>query len=179
MKSKNIVIVYTTLYRNGGDKFKLVAETMAREKSSENTEVLCQAIESKADLKEIFNHTSQIDELHFVGHSGMYGPMFGTVKYPEQFSPYELQHLDIPFSTDGEAYFHCCRSARWFAPYFSRVQGVKTYGYHWYTSFSSRKDKYSLPTFSRSSDLYCFGCPGKKISWLDSYNQKTTRANET
>ena len=63
----------------------------------------------------------QIGEFHFIGHSGMYGPMYGTVKYPEQFSPYEIRNLDIPFANDAEAYFHCCRSARWFAPFFART----------------------------------------------------------
>ncbi len=161
------VIVYTTLYRAGGDKFKRVAETMARSIDNSESRVICQAVESKEDLKQLFSSLAstnrQMDEFHFVGHSGMYGPMFGSVEYPEQFSPHELKTMSIPFAQSAEASFHCCRSARWFAPYFARVQKVKTRGYHWYTTFSSREDRYKLPAFKKpNQDLYCFGCPGNK-----------------
>jgi len=161
-----ILIVYTTRYRKGGDQFRRVADTLtaelAQESANESAEVICQATESKAELLTIFEtiaaENKAIQAFHFVGHAGMYGPMFGTVSYPEQFSPYEL----VPFAPEAKAYFRCCRSARWFAPFFSKVQNVQTYGYHWYTTFSSRKDKYALPLLSNKSELYCFGSPGRK-----------------
>lgn len=166
---KLIVILFTTKYRKGGEQFKKVAETMSSEKSTDETEVICKSIESKNDIKAVFLEIEQagkkINEFHFIGHSGMYGPMYGTVEYPEQFSPYELKTLTIPFASEAEATFHCCRSARWFAPYFARVQGVRTHGYHWYTAFSSRKDHYQFPR-KKSEQLYCFGCPGKKSHGL-------------
>ncbi len=160
-----IVILYTTLYRKGGKKFERVAKTLQQELGGDS--VLCQAVESKSDVRRIFfeltESGNEISQLHFIGHSGMYGPMFGTVDFPEQFSPYEWGQLKIPFAKGAEAYFHCCRSARWFAPYFARVFSVKSYGYHWYTTFSSLKDKFKL---DRSSDsqkpLYCFGHIGRK-----------------
>lgn len=163
------VIVYTTQYRDGGGHFERVAHTMARELGA--TEVLCKATESKQELKGLFREIaisgSRIKAFHFVGHSGMYGPMFGRVSFPEQFSPYELGILEIPFAADAKAYFHCCRSARWFAPYFSKVQNVTTYGYHWYTSFSLRKDRYRrIYPWSDTSVLYCFGAPGRKSHGL-------------
>ncbi|WP_422361397.1 class I SAM-dependent methyltransferase [Reichenbachiella sp.] len=161
-----ILIVYTTKYRRGGHQFKKVAQTLASEKTKGSLEVRCQAIESKAELKSIFTSLVEDDksiyEFHFIGHAGMYGPMFGTVSYPEQFSPYELENLKIPFSTRAKAYFRCCRSARWFAPFFSKAQNVQTYGYYWYTTFSARKDRYALPIFLKNRDLYCFGSPGRK-----------------
>ncbi|MEO9870089.1 class I SAM-dependent methyltransferase [Ekhidna sp.] len=167
-----IVILYTTLYRKGGAQFQRVAETMAKELASSENEVICKAIESKQEIREVFRKITEegneIDQFHFIGHSGMYGPMYGTVQYPEQFSPFEIEKLEIPFSKDAEAIFHCCRSARWFAPYFARVQKVKTAGYHWYTTFSERKDKYKIPLRSKGN-LYCFGCPGKKShGWMAS-----------
>ena len=166
-----ILIVYTTLYRKGGDKFEQVAQTMKREKETSGNEVLCLPTESKQALKDLFNGLtgkgSKIKEFHFIGHSGMYGPMFGQVTYPEQFSPYELKLLQIPFADNASAYFHCCRSARWFAPYFAKEQNVTTYGYHWYTTFSTRKDRYQrVNSWSDTTSLYCFGSPGRKSHGL-------------
>jgi len=160
-----IVIVYTTKYRLGGAQFEVVAQTMAAE-MRDSASVLCRAVESKSEVKAIFAElTAQgiaIDAFHFIGHSGMYGPMFGTVKYPEQFSPWEWQQLSIPFAKQAEATFHCCRSARWFAPFFANAFGVPTYGYHWYTAFSKVKKKYKAALGTPQQPLYCFGCPGKK-----------------
>ncbi len=166
-----VVIIHTTRYKKGGDRFKKVAETLARSKQRDGKEVLLQATETKQEVKDLFqqirSRSRQIDELHFVGHSGMYGPMFGSVDYPEQFSPHELKILQIPFGAEASAFFHCCRSARWFAPYFSRVQHVTTFGYHWYTAFSSRPDRFRHVWDVRQlENLYCFGCPGKKSHGL-------------
>ncbi len=142
---------------------------MANEKKDISLDVLCQPIESKEQMKSVFREIGasgqKIKEFHFIGHSGMYGPMYGTVSYPEQFSPFELEKLQIPFARDAVANFHCCRTARWFAPYFATAQQVKTGGYHWYTAFSSRKDRFRIP-LGRHKKLYCFGCPGKKSHGL-------------
>jgi len=166
-----IVIIYTTLYKKGGGQFKIVAETMASEKRDEGLQVECSSADSKQDIYALFSkikfNKMLIKELHFIGHSGMYGPMFGSVEYPEQFSPHELKTLQIPFEKEASATFHSCRSARWFAPYFSRVQHVKTLGYHWYTTFSSDKYKFSHPSYAKKQgNLYLFGCPGKKSHGL-------------
>jgi ubiquinone/menaquinone biosynthesis C-methylase UbiE len=166
-----VLIIYTTLYKKGGEQFKMVAETMASEKKEEGFSVECEQVESKADVTSLFNkirdQNKQIQEFHFVGHSGMYGPMFGTVSFPEQFSPFEIKSLQIPFAKDANAIFHSCRTARWFAPYFAQVQQVNTSGYHWYTTFSSQKFKFSHPSFSKNTDkLYLFGSPGRKSHGL-------------
>jgi len=162
-----IVIIYTTKYRKGGDKFARVAKTMASNLESESNDIICTAVESKKEIKDLFTTLKQenklISEFHFIGHAGMYGPMYGTVSYPEQFSPFELNTLDIPFEKSAKAYFHTCRSARWFAPYFSRINNVTTYGYHWYTAFSLDKDRFKID-FKNDlrKELYCFGCKGRK-----------------
>lgn len=164
-----IVITYTTQYRKGGSKFKRVAETLAEEQKKKHDHVLCESIESKRDLKAIFHRLKQesqeIDEFHFIGHSGMYGPMYGTVEYPEQFSPFEWEQLEIPFAKTGKAYFSCCRSARWFAPFFAKTHQVSTFGYHWYTTFSASKARFKMDWKGRGA-LYSIGCPGKKSHGL-------------
>jgi predicted O-methyltransferase YrrM len=90
--------------------------------------------------------------------------MFGTRQWPEQFSRHEWQTSSLPFAPAARAYFHTCRSARWFAPYFARTFGVEAYGYHYYTTFSRTKDRFSWvpPGYSRQAPLYVFGCRGRK-----------------
>ena len=163
-----IVIIYTTLYRKGGHQFPLVAKTLANEKRDDGFEgeIVCEAIESKSDVLRIFGEAKaagkRIKEFHFVGHSGMYGPMFATVAFPEQFSPYEWEQLDIPFAENASAYFLCCRSARWFAPFFARTFNVKAYGFFWYTTFSKSKTRYAAAGEGVEMPLYTIGCKGRK-----------------
>src|SRR6187455_2917955 len=133
-KDRLILIIYTTKYRLGGHQFPVVAETLAAEKrdSGFGGDIVTRVVESKRDvlqaIDEIARADKQIAEFHFVGHSGMYGPMYGTVAFPEQFSPYEWEQMEIPFAEDGSASFYCCRSARWFAPFFARTFNVPAYG---------------------------------------------------
>lgn len=163
-----ILIIYTTKYRLGGQQFPAVAETLASEKGANGFEgdVVCRAVESKQDvlqiLSELKNANKRIGEFHFVGHSGMYGPMFGTVAFPEQFSPFEWETMEIPFAENASAYFHCCRSARWFAPFFARTFDVKAHGFFWYTTFSRSKTKYASAGDSTERPLYTIGCKGRK-----------------
>ena len=167
-----IVIVYTTLYRKGGHQFPIVARTLAREKKEAGFEgeIILEAVESKREVLHIFDELKiagkQIKEFHFVGHSGMYGPMFGTVKFPEQFSPYEWETMEIPFAQEASAYFHCCRSARWFAPFFARTFNVRAHGFFWYTTFSRDKKKYRYAGDSVNGELYTIGCKGRKSHGL-------------
>ncbi len=126
-----ILVLYTTKYRLGGAEMERAAIQMAARLGGQAVR-----IESKREfLKAIAE--GPIQELHFVGHSGLYGPMFGTTAFPEQMSRAEWAALDIPFAPGAQAYFHCCRSARWFAPYFARRYGVVTHGHRSYTTFSS------------------------------------------
>lgn len=165
-----ILILYTTLYRKGGPSFERAAQTMARELRPRHrgVEVRCERVESKADVRVIFARIArdgeQLDALHFVLHAGLYGPMFGTTRWPEQFSPHEWRTMEIPFAVGARAYFHACRSARWFAPFFARTFGVRSYGYHWYTAFSSdpRRFRWPPPWHGAEAPLYVFGCPGNK-----------------
>ena len=169
-----IVIVYTTRYREGGARFEHAATTLEAEKRAAHpgVEVIREATESKkefiAALERISALNRTIKELHFIGHSGMYGPMFGTRSWPEQFSPYEWRSLTIPFTAGAAAWFHSCRSARWFAPFFARTFGVAAYGNHWYTSFSRRPERFVWPgpRPAVSSPLYVISCPGKKSHGL-------------
>ena len=113
-------------------------------------------------IAEIRDTGREIAQFHFVGHSGMYGPMYGTISFPEQFSPYEWETMEIPFADGASAYFHCCRSARWFAPFFARTFGVKAYGFWWYTTFSRSKERYIAAGESTDAPLYTIGCKGRK-----------------
>ena len=175
-----ILIIYTTHYRKGSDKFAIIAKTMKQEIGERfKGEISCKGIFSKKDLLHIFNtlieNKKSIDEFHFIGHSGMYGPMYGTVEYPEQFSPYEWKIMKIPFSENAKAFFHCCRSARWFAPFFARTFGTETFGYHWYTTFSS-DNNYFKKIKQTDTRIYAAGCIGKKSHGiLGSFKKYFTR----
>lgn len=177
-EKKSILIIYTTKYRLGGHQFPVVAKTIAAEKKAAGFEgdVVTRAVESKVDvlkaIAEIKDTNRKISEFHFVGHSGMYGPMFGTVAFPEQFSPYEWEHMDIPFADGASAYFHCCRSARWFAPFFARTFNVIAYGFFWYTTFSRSKTKYVSAGDSINGELFTIGCKGRKSHGILASAQK-------
>lgn len=169
-----ILIVYTTRYRNGGQRFENVARTLEVDKrhAHPDVEVRRESVESKKELKDIFEEISctgkQIFEFHFIGHSGIYGPMFGTTKWPEQFSPYEWRMLTIPFASNAKSYFHACRTARWFAPFFSRTFGIPAYGYQLYTSFSFHPYRFRWKPTAKNGrhPLYVVSCPGKKSHGL-------------
>lgn len=161
-----IWIGYTTLYRDGGAQFARVAKTLAKHAAAKfpAADIRCVAVETKRDFKASLAAVpaGDLQELHFVGHSGMYGIMFGTVALPEQLSPHEWRELRLPFASNGEAFFHCCRSARWFAPFFARTFGVPTSGYHWYTTVSARPDRYVVSPESSADDAFIIGMIGKK-----------------
>ena len=165
-----IFIGYTTLYREGGGKFARVARTLAEAKrsASPGVNVIARSLESKADfvraMAQIEVSGERLTELHFVGHSGMYGPMFRTTKVPEQMSPHEWRTLPLPFAEGATAYFHACRSARWFAPFFARTFRVPTFGYHLYTTFSRspRRFVWDPPTSGPNDPLHVVALPGRK-----------------
>ena len=161
-----IVIVYTTRYRDGGPRFAQAARTLAdRLRRAHPAEPLwCRAVESKADVRDVLAEARDVRQLHVVGHGGLYGPMFGTTAWPEQFSPHEWRALDIPFAPGAQMHVHTCRSARWFAPFFARTFGVRTFGYHWYTAFSAHPERFVFvpPWHPPDAPLYVAGCPGRK-----------------
>ncbi len=159
-----IWIGYTTLYRNGGAEIERSAQTLARQRRAEGAAVVIDRIESKRDFVRAVQACDAIDELHFLGHSGMYGPMFRTTAVPEQFSPHEWRELEIPFSACATATFHACRTGRWFAAFFANTFRIPAFGYHWYTTFSARRDRFVPP--KRQGDLYLIGCKGKKSHGL-------------
>ena len=170
-----IWIGYTTRYRTGGARLAQAARTMARQTSGP---VVCEAVESKADFVAAMGRLSALDELHLISHSGMYGPIFGTTDLPEQFSPHEWRRLEIPWSSTGRAstgrastgraFFHACRTGRWFAPFFARTQGVPSFGHHWYTTLSRDPQRYRIVRDSLGSDedVYIVGQPGRKSHGL-------------
>ena len=173
-KDRCVVILYTTLYRTGGDKLKQAAATLRDEKKAEFPQhrLVCEAVESKQDflgqIDKIKQAGGEIAEFHFVGHSGVYGIMFGTTKWPEQFSPHEWRQMEIPFASDARFYFHACRTARWFAPFIARTLGVRTFGHFLYTTFSRSKDFFRWEGRTARADmpLYVISCPGKKSHGL-------------
>jgi ubiquinone/menaquinone biosynthesis C-methylase UbiE len=169
-----IWVAHTTHYRGGSAEFAIAADTMARELAAAHpdADVVVSALQHKADfsaaLAGFADSGRPLRELHLISHAGMYGPMFGSTDWPEQFSPHEWREMAIPFAVDGRAYFHACRTARWFAPFFAEVFGVVTYGNYNYTTVSARKDRFAWagrnPTNRRS--LYMIAAPGKKSHGL-------------
>ncbi|MFN8016508.1 MAG: methyltransferase domain-containing protein [Acidimicrobiales bacterium] len=165
-----IWVAHTTRYRGGSAAFAAAARTMVRELQAAHPDcdVQLAALDGKADfvaeMDRLAASGAQIRELHFIGHSGMYGPMFRTTDWPEQFSPHEWRQMDIPFAPDGSAHFHACRTARWFAPFFARTFGVPTAGNHGYTTVSARKDRFAWAGRQpeKRDVLYLVATPGKK-----------------
>jgi len=164
---------YTTRYREGGPRFRQAARTLAAElrERSPGAEVRLARVESKREFLEEMAALppASLAQLHLVAHGGMYGPMFGSRQWPEQFSRHEWSAAKLPFADGAQAFFHTCRSARWFAPYFAETFGVEAHGYHWYTTFSRHKHRFAWvpPTHPAESPLYVFGCKGRKShGWL-------------
>jgi ubiquinone/menaquinone biosynthesis C-methylase UbiE len=165
-----IWIAHTTHYRGGSAEFAAAAATMARELAATrpDAEVVVSGLHHKADfvaeMTGLANSGRVLRELHLISHAGMYGPMFGSTDWPEQFSPHEWRTMAIPFATDGRAYFHACRTARWFAPFFADVFGIPAFGNYNYTTVSTRKDRFAWagrrPT--ARPRLYMIAAPGKK-----------------
>lgn len=176
------LILYTTLYRGGGLKFEKAAQTKARELNAVGQRpVVCRKIESKNEFLQVFEELKQsgntVRQVHFYGHSGMYGIMFGSVQWPEQFSPYEWKNMELPISDNSEFYFHACRSGRWFAPFIARTLKVKAHGYHNYTTVSLSPHRFVWEKIKpwQQENLYIIACPGKKshgtIGSLQKYSQ--------
>jgi ubiquinone/menaquinone biosynthesis C-methylase UbiE/predicted metal-dependent enzyme (double-stranded beta helix superfamily) len=169
-----IWVAYTTHYRGGSAEFAMAANTMARELAAEypDAEVMVSGVRQKADftaeMAGFVGSGRVLSQLHLISHAGMYGPMFGATDWPEQFSPHEWRAMTIPFAVDGQAYFHACRSARWFAPFFADVFDVPAFGNHNYTNVSARKDRFAWagrrPTARQ--ELYMIAAPGKKSHGL-------------
>lgn len=167
-----MLILFTTKYREGGEQFRIAAGTLADEKRAEfpGADVTSLAVESKKEFLEAFETIRRekriLDEFHFIGHSGVYGIMFGTTQWPEQFSPYEWKQLSLPFHPGTRAYFHACRTARWFAPFFARTFSVKTYGHHWYTTVSRKPHKFAWEKLGTGEKLHVISCTGRKSHGL-------------
>ena len=163
-----VLILYTTLYKTGGAEMELAARYMAKQKP--NSRVV--RIESKAEFVAAMACVEEpLDELHFIGHSGLYGPMFGTTKRPDQMSRADWRVLNIPFAAGASAYFHCCRGARWFAPYFAQRYRVPTFGHLSYTTFSHSPDVF-VPVQAGREDVYVVSVPGYKARGMAGYIRK-------
>ena len=170
----HVLILYTTLYRTGGAKFVQAARTLASEKWAEHPDlvVTAKAVESKSDFLAAFAAIAEaggtIEEFHFIGHSGVYGIMFGTVEWPEQLSPYEWRQARLPFAPGARVWFHACRTGRWFAAFFARTFRVTAYGHFWYTTVSRSPRAFRWQGFRARPDepLYVISCPGRKSHGL-------------
>jgi len=182
-----IWVAHTTHYRGGSGEFAVAAATMARELAAAHpdAEVVISGLHHKADfLAEMARFTGSgraLSQLHLISHAGMYGPMFGSTDWPEQFSPHEWRTMAIPFAPNGRAHFHACRTARWFAPFFADVFGVPASGNHNYTTVSARKDHFAWagPNPTARQDLYLIAAPGKKShGWAGSIRKYLGTAAE-
>jgi len=172
-----IVITYTTRYRTGGPMLAQAAQTLARHHEAAGHTVRLLATENKrAFVDALLEAPAPITELHFVGHSGMYGPMFGTTELPEQLSPHEWRTLPIPFAEGARAFFHACRTGRWFAPFFARTFQIPTWGHHLYTTVSLAPDRYHrVPRqIDPQTDIHVVGQAGRKShGWWGSLGKHT------
>ncbi|HEV8547887.1 MAG TPA: methyltransferase domain-containing protein [Polyangiaceae bacterium] len=163
-------IGHTTRYRGGSEQFARVAATLEARLSAQypGEAIVREALESKADFVAAMGRLERagvrLTELHFIGHSGMYGVMFGSTDWPEQLSPHEWRTLSIPFASGASAYFHACRTARWFAPFFARTFGVRTHGYQDYTSFSRNAERFVFERRGSTAQgpLHVVSVPGRK-----------------
>ena len=174
-QAKSVIwVAHTTHYRGGSAEFAIAADTMARELGAAHpdADVVVSALHHKADfiaeLARFANSGRVLSQLHLISHAGMYGPMFGSTDWPEQFSPHEWRELAIPFAAEARAYFHACRTARWFAPFFADVFGVVAFGNYNYTTVSTRKDRFAWAGRTPTSrpNLYMIAAPGKKSHGL-------------
>lgn len=169
-----IWVAHTTHYRGGSAEFAVAAATMGRELAAAHpdADVVVSGLHRKADFTaELARFAAAgrvISQLHLISHSGMYGPMFGSTDWPEQFSPHEWKDMTIPFAPDRRAYFHACRTARWFTPFFAEVFGVATFGNHNYTTVSARKDRFAWAGRRPAArpSLYLIAAPGRKSHGL-------------
>lgn len=156
------LVTYTTRYRGGDDAFRRCAETKATELRQSGYEVTCRETHLKSDFaNELAHYNQNLNELHFFGHSGLYGIMFGTTAWPEQFSPFEWQKMRSPFSKGAQAYFHACRTGVWFAPFMARTFNIRAHGYQLYTSLSASPNRFRLSK-NRNAPLFMVSLPGKK-----------------
>lgn len=169
-----VLVLHTTHYRDGNAEIARASRSLTERlrDAHPDAEVALRPLRTKADfvatLTALADQGRVIEALHFVGHSGMYGIMFGSVDWPEQLSPHEWRALRIPFTENAEAHFHACRTARWFTPFFARTFGVRTYGHWLYTSFSRERTRFvpELPFHRRSAPLHVIACPGRKSHGL-------------
>jgi ubiquinone/menaquinone biosynthesis C-methylase UbiE len=167
-------IGHTTRYRRGSEQFTRVAATLEQRLVREypGEMVVREPLERKADfvaaMERLRRAGVELAELHFIGHSGMYGIMFGSTDWPEQLSPHEWRTLAIPFASGASAYFHACRTARWFAPFFARTFGVRSHGYHGYTSFSRNAEHFVFEGYAAAATapLHVVSVPGRKSHGL-------------
>jgi SAM-dependent methyltransferase len=165
-----IWVAHTTHYRGGSAEFAAAAATMVRELGAAHPEadIVVAGLHHKADfvseMTRLADTGREISQLHLISHSGMYGPMFGSTDWPEQFSPHEWRTMAIPFTVGGRAYFHACRTARWFAPFFADVFGVTAFGNRNYTTVSARNDRFAWAGRQPAArpNLYLIDTPGHR-----------------
>jgi ubiquinone/menaquinone biosynthesis C-methylase UbiE len=169
LNQKVIVITFTTFYRTGGDQFEKSAQTLRADKKKEfpNHEIIFEATETKESflklIENVKSNNQVISEFHFIGHSGVYGIMFGTTDWPEQFSPYEWKQMNWPLTGDAKIYFHACRTARWLAPFLAAHFNVPVLGHWWYTTVSRSNRKFVWKrNLIQKGETYIVSCAGRK-----------------
>jgi hypothetical protein len=87
----------------------------------------------------------------------------------------EIKGLNIGWNLTGEAKFFGCNTAVNFAQSFANAQGVRTWGFDTYSSFSSSpyyKDKGYLLNFGNNYDIYMVGRDGRRMVKSDPLEPK-------
>ncbi len=187
------VIAYTVGNEDGDDEFKRVAQTLAKKikksgsfNSKEDT-VLVKGVSSKDDFINLLKDANKLESqfgrvgnVSLVSHGGPNdGPVFpqadsaGTRQFLG--GEAELGKLNIGWTLSGEANFYGCNTAVNFAQRFANAQGVRTWGFDNYSSFSNTphyKDKGYLLNFGNNWDLYMVTRDGRRMVKRDPLEPK-------
>jgi len=66
----------------------------------------------------------EISEWYFIGHGMPYGPIMGSIAWPEEISPYEWRNIKLPFSQKAKAWFYIRGSENWLAPFIATTFSI-------------------------------------------------------
>lgn len=87
--------------------------------------------------------------------------------------------MEIPFVLNASAYFHCCRSARWFAPFFARTFNVKAYGFFGIRHFQNARRFINLPARMVTAESLYYRLQRPQVARLDGVRNEIHMTNES
>lgn len=150
-------MTYTTGNSRGDDELRRAAETRAAGIQSQpgfdpkKDTVLLRGVKTKEDFKAAASEANSLEatfgkvgEISIFAHSGRgHGPVFhDSAGTGTQFELAEAALLKVNWEANGCARFYGCKTAP-YAGFFSKHQGVTSYGFQGYSLFSPRPDQRS------------------------------------